>query len=408
MKNRNFATFLLFGTVIFSFSSCLANCEPIKEIGCNKTREYSNVGRYDLFEAITGVDEYNFRKNEEIIRKCIQKGDDGNFYIVNIKTGEKTCAGKFEEISIGEMDEELSKIKNYPGGGTFNVISLGKKYSDASEELRKKVDISSLQAKEENKEKVFVVSSNFNALETLGSYDSVSSKTISSYIGDNTQGPYAAMSAMAGLILRTYGIFYDGNKNPKDWRQTDENQVELLRDLNIKTQNGYVIEDENQIYEKLTSKNARKNFKIGYHKDIQVSGGYFKDIFNQEFIKDKTQKIDQIYLAALNVYDFDINSEKAKKAAKKLLSFNYEATLKSAFLNGKKEVVIPLMGCNVFGNKPEWHVEAVKENLDFIKKSGIKVTLNLVDKPAQSVFKKVCKDFKNLALQSVGEYTLFS
>ena len=71
MKSRNFATFLLFSTVISSFSSCIANCEPIKEICCNKTRDYSNVGRYDLFEAITGVDEYNFRKNEEIIRKCI-------------------------------------------------------------------------------------------------------------------------------------------------------------------------------------------------------------------------------------------------------------------------------------------------------------------------------------------------
>ena len=406
MKKKNTATFLLFSTVISSVSSGLAKCESsVVGVGFNKIKEYSSIGRYDLFEAVTGVNEYDFRENEEIIRKCIQKGNDGNFYIVNVKTGQKTCAGSFKEYSIKDLDEKL-KGQELPGGGTFNVISLEKSYSESPEELKKKVDISSLQANKENKGVAFVVSSNFNALETLGRYDSVTKKRINDYIGDNTQGPYAAMSAMAGLILRTYYIFYDESKNPKDWRQTDENQIEFLRDLNIRTNNGYVIEDENQVYEKLTAPNAREKYKIGYHKNIQVSGGYFKSIFNQEFIKDETQIIDQIYLAALNIYDFDINSEKAEKAAQRIISFNCEAILKSAFLNGKKEVVMPLMGCGVFGNNPEWYVKAIEENLDFIKKSGMKVTLNLSDKVKFKHFGKACEDFKKLALKSGGKYTV--
>ena len=138
--------------------------------------EMKRVKRTELFEAVTGVSEEVFRNNKEIMKKCIKKDKNGNFYIVNQKTKEETCARNFKQYSIGDMDEDLKKTILPGSGGTFNVISLKGDYSGYGEDLKKKVDISALQANEENKGKVFVLASNFNALETVNKKDSVSNK----------------------------------------------------------------------------------------------------------------------------------------------------------------------------------------------------------------------------------------
>ena len=165
----------------------------------------------------------------------------------------------------------------------------------------------------------------------------------------------------------------------------------------------------------MKEKGAKEKYKIGYHKNVQISGGYFNRYGSQEFIKDEDQKVDQILLAAL---DIGINNFKegtrgdAERAAKLLLEWNYEAILKSAFLNGKKEVIIPLLGCGAFCNSPEWHIEAIEKNLDFIKKSGMKVTLNLFSEATAEVFSEkwneVAEALKNIAKDTKGSYVVYA
>lgn len=387
------------------------------------------VARSELFRAVTGVDERTFRNDingkigkDNKIGECIEKDEDGVFWIKNLATGEKTCAGKFEMLSIGEMEDKINKMSEaaFPGGGTFNAISINAEYGSATHEQRKNIEVGNMQSLKENVDAAFAVASNFNALETLSPNDEVSEKFIGAYLCDETQGPFSVLSAMPGVIWRTYGIFHDENENPENWRQTNEKQINFLEDLGIETKNGYIVENIDSLYKKIVEDpEAYKKYKIGYHSRLQVCGGYCKNKYKQELIKD-AQYVDQMFSAAFcflhflgrikdyNAFGKDVLS-KVEKIAKKLIEFCIKAQLMAAFVKGKKKVVITLIGLGAFGNKAEWFVEILKSDwfLSFIEESGMQVTLNLFDSEAKEEFKSLCTEVKKLVSKSGGTYRIF-
>lgn len=364
------------------------------------------IARAQLFEKLTGVSEEYFRSHPEIIKKCIVKEPNGEFSIVNSKTGEKFKAGKFQEYSIGELDRRIASMPKSRENkkGKISVISLSEQ--GANHDAKKKVDVGDMQIDPANKGALFGVASNFHALETLSGSDSTSDKEINDYINDHTQGPFASMSAMAGLILRTYGHYYDEKTSPATWKQTDEKQVNLLGGLQVRTANGYVVENSHSLSQKLAAKGAKQRFKIGYHKNISAVGGYSFNDFNQEYVHSPDQVVDQAFCAALNLDGRDSLGSYAptpenKESAKKILEWTYEGILKAAYVEGKKKVVLPLIGCGVFDNDPSWIAEALEKQKSFIKQSGMEVEVNLYSQEVSAQYnrtaKKACEKFREIA-----------
>ena len=379
----------------------------------------------DYFKEIVGFSEGYFRNNPEKIKQCFQKDKDGNVVVRNLLNGREFCAGKFEQLSLGKVKN--SRSKNGEKSGKISVIGINKRFSEASRNLQKMVDVSTLQAKKENRKALFVVASNYNALETFDAKDSVNKKKVIDYFYDPTQGPSSTLSAAEATLVRHLEIYQD--KYPDDvlkWRQTDEGerQVNLLEDLEIKTKNGYIFDDIKKILaatEKLEKNVAEEEekledkFKIGYHSNVQVCSdniNFYRR--TASFFYDKDQKIDQAFVAAVSLTEWDIESvmfeslskeekehlgelekgdkekydEEYKKKfeyceeilerfAKQVAKLNFKTVLRVAVDRGIKKVYFPLLGCGAFGNKYSWVIDAIKEDKDFIENNGLEVILNI-------------------------------
>lgn len=129
-----------------------------------------------------------------------------------------------------------------------------------------------------NKDAVFQIASNFNAIESnseetgpeYGNY-------ATDYWKDKTQGPVASISAAGAALARVYMPFWRYGMSMENWqeyRQRRDRQVELLEDLaaHYPTKNGYVVWNGKEPI--LKEKHLQKYFlsnKIGYHKNVQVN-----------------------------------------------------------------------------------------------------------------------------------------
>jgi len=214
-------------------------------------------------------------------------------------------------------------------------------------------------------------------------------------------------------------------------------QINFLEDLSVNTQNGYIwgsdgtvegkwgsVQDASQPapsnIENISAANAEK-FKIGYHSGIQVVFGATyktKTSDTQDFFYDPSQIIDQVFAAALNLgQEIDLCPGADDDKAKLILEWTYEATLKSAFLNGKRDengkikVFLTRMGGGVFANKQEWIDEAIKRAIDdqVLANSGLEVTLNnfVFDKESDAGKNTIRTRLADVTKRHGGVYKLY-
>ncbi len=416
---------------------------------------YGKKNRQSFFSDFMGIEEADFNAQNINDRLIFEEhsGPDGkpNFKIKDA-TGKIYQCGFLEQISLGEL-KTLSKAKakslkpEDQKTIIFNVIEA------SGFNCSGPVDIGKLQGDPENKNAVFQVASNFNALETTSHNDNGNVNTVKNYWGDNTQGPRASISALPGLIYRRYYYFYPDRKDLACnlWGQrgqTNNNniddqgrkfQINFLEDLPINTMNGYIWGNDGFIEGKfgpipdkkhtnpsnidnIKEENASK-FKIGYHSGIQVAFGatYGGKSGTQEFFYDPSQIIDQVFAAALvtkNAYQqtSDQLDEATDERAKLILEWTYEAMLKSAFLKGKRDgtgkikVFLTRIGGGAFANDQEWIdaaiIKAVKNpNLE---NSGLEVTLNnFVFKKGFDDIPEIRKRLIKLVKEKNGTYMLY-
>lgn len=342
----------------------------------------SKSDRKDFFKKIMSFDEKiiidawnnnNFDVYNNLLQKAfsVEKADkQETFFIRNSENQQKFKAGNFQEITIKKLREFKPNNQN----GTFNIIA-GYNTSGSSW-FRNKLDIGAIQALPENRDAVFQVASNFSTLEPTGK-SHFPEYGVTGYISDFTQGPFASISAAPGVIYRMYYIFYSPKTDPSNWRQTRNKQINLL-DLVSKYYpcvNGYVDFSLADLKDSISSSEIEK-IKIGYHHDIQVTYGFLLGS-EQINIDDVSQTVNQVFFAAI---DFGsnfifINNKEVIKRAKIILDAAYEGTIKVAAINGKKKVYLTLMGGGVFDNDWSWIAESIAKNEEFIKKSGLDVTL---------------------------------
>jgi len=300
----------------------------------------------------------------------------------------------FEEETPEQVRENLllenGRLTSKVNGAAYEV---GKLEIPTLHELRTKVqpedqgknkirevigDVQTFHVHPENNGALFQAASQFNLLEMVH-HDVTPEQGIGRYEYDLTQGPACAIACGAGTIYRNYFVEVNGQMG-----QTRENQIDCLSEIGHyfnnpekkywKMQNGYAFatkpglsEITRQIenlgkdeYEKL-----KGLLRVGIQKETQVT------------IADRLQKVTQVYCAAMPVSYSTIRAKKWEKFAKLILDATYEATMLAAIENREKtdnnKVYLTLVGGGAFGNKPEWIMDAVVNNLKKLGNNGLEV-----------------------------------
>ncbi len=295
------------------------------------------------------------------------------------KDGKFFNAGSFQELSIGQL-REWQRSMEKPGGGTFNVV-VGYN-TNADSWFHQYVEVGVLQADPRNRDAVFQVASNFSALEPVSNVD-YPEGGVTKYIYDMTQGPIASLSAAPGVILRMYTPFFNPQKHPASWRQTQDHQVNLLDQVpQLPIVNGYVdFTGDNADYLSYTiTEQDKLALKVGFHGNIQVVSGYLKDKNTVVKQTDPNQLVNQVFTAAIDFGYLNSHLKHERAAIEKaciLLDTAYEGTIKAVAYKGKKKLFLTLIGGGVFDNNLLWIAKAIEKNIEFIKDAGLDVTLIL-------------------------------
>lgn len=358
-----------------------------------QTMTNSLIARKLFFQNIMGMRECDFKK--------LSKENQIKLYKEKISQS----SGTLEILSLKDLrsrTEALLKIlPNSHVYGKFNVVE-GKNTKNNSW-FRPQIDIGAMQANQANQNANFQVASNFNVLEASGS----PRDGIEQYLFTTAQGEEASISAAPGAIYRMY--FLDHKKNGTQYIGQFEKQVELLDAFDgitafkIPIYNGYIHFDKHNPCRKLTDHEIEEYIplvKIALHRNIQVTTGlamlpgilpqsYHNASlmeqslygYNQVIPTTQNQFINQIFTAAVNLADpSNVNQPGIENLAKMLLYAAYEGTLKTSFLAHKNfgatnKVFLTIVGGGVFCNKLNWVATAIERCEEFIKQSGLNVTL---------------------------------
>lgn len=314
----------------------------------------------------------------------------------------------FEEENPDQVRENLmvedGRLTSKINGATYDI---GKLEIPTLRQLRSKVepagqgentirevigDVRTFHVNQENHGAVFQAASQFNLLEMVAP-DVTPEQGIAQYEQDHTQGPACAMACGAGTIYRNYFVEVNGQIG-----QTKENQIDCLSEIGHyfnnpemklwKMQNGYACVTESGLDEitrqigNLTNdeyENLKGLLRVGIQKETQVT------------IAHGIQKVTQVYCSALPVSYATTDARKWEKFAKLILDATYEATMLAAIENREKtdnnKVYLTLVGGSAFGNKPEWIIDAVVNNLRKFENNGLEFYFISHRQPNRSVGK---------------------
>lgn len=381
--------------------------------------------REDFFQDLFGIPEKSFSNlTDTYLKAVIFQGTYQNRPVymlkkpyelkINPDSVSKTYQAGYVEILTIDALRNKTKIieQSNSGEGTLSVIGVD--FSNKESACAAYVDIGALQADSNNKDCVFQAASNFNILEFVNAEQTPETQPLSTYPGDITQGPFAAISAAPGTVLRHYFMYHDNNTTPQQWRQTKDKQVNLLDQTGIAVKNGYV-QFESTDFNALATDLVGK-IKVAYHRDVQVTFGQnFLKTGTHAVVKDQSQIIDQVYTAAVDFGKDNAqfkNNKQALLVAQAVLDAAYEGTIRAAYAHGKKKVFLTLIGGGVFANSPEMIAAAIEKQIDFIKQSGMSVVLNLFDinrlpqSGTDKTEQQVLQLFIALAKKGNGTYTV--
>ncbi|KKQ33566.1 MAG: hypothetical protein US49_C0001G0246 [candidate division TM6 bacterium GW2011_GWF2_37_49] len=375
----------------------------------------TDVWGESLFDQLMGMSEVDFKyKASEVVIKARISKDAQNCYWINGADDKLYRCGRFEVMTLGDLRRQ-AMAKADALKGTINQIRFSVIYSKSPKKC-KQLDVTYLEAQPENKDAVFQVASNYNALEST-TYTWL--PDLNYYYLDNTQGPAASIAAFPGLVLRHFYFFMKDEKRNNNfmlWRQREQKtanirddndfdmQLNLLDGLGVNTQNGYIWgtgeAGAGSGIENIKDENADK-FKIGFHRDIQVTFVQSKNYYYTHFYQ-PSQTVNQVFAAAVNLTQAkdlcpeikSMSDDKKHEIAQLILNWTYESTLKAAIVAGKKKVFLTLIGGGAFGNKREWIEEAIVQavNDSVLKNSGLEIILNNWGSEPSAVLKALIKE----------------
>lgn len=266
-----------------------------------------------------------------------------------VAMGRRLGAGRFSTPTIGELRARAS-------GSTAGRVrcSMIRGTGDAT-------DIGALQA-HAPESTLFQAASQFNALEAPGPYV----VPVADYVHDSTQGPRAAISAVAGALLRHYCAPATGGGT---FEQATHRCLDLLVDavdpVVAKCRGGYLSTDHVQDMRALVAglEERFESIRIGLHERVEVSFGHQ---WGGALPTGGANTIAQVYTSTMALGGYSQSGKAgAVDACRQLLRAAYLGTLLAGAATGHRRVVLTLIGGGVFGNPMreifaaiEWSVAA--------------------------------------------------
>jgi hypothetical protein len=290
---------------------------------------------------------------------------DGSTLRSKLRGTEWTC-GKLEIIALKDLRSQINGLKSITGGR----LKISELVGDAK----------ALHADPANAGALFQVASQFNLLEMV-SPSVTPEKGIAIYENDLTQGPACAIACGAGTIYRNYFVNLNGQIGQTASKQVDclAEIGEALRNSNSrlwKMTNGYALPTADGLKEvdsMLSSmsesqlEDLRGRLTIGLQRDTQVTLAGCEHL------------VTQAYCSALPVAYSGLPSRLWERFARLILEAAYEATLAAAVLNasktGNKSVYLTLIGGGVFGNDPEWILDAIRRAAKLYRRFDLDVKI---------------------------------
>lgn len=224
------------------------------------------------------------------------------------------------------------------------------------------------------------VASQFNLLE-MPSPDVTPEAGITAYAHDNTQGPACALACAAGALLRNYLVAL-----PAGVGQTAQRQINTLQSVlaalegmgltGFEMRNGYLMAPTTTMQataQKLRALDAaqwdqlRQQLQIGVQHHSQVTAADAP----------AGQRLTQAYCAALPIAYNQGHLKDWEPMARLVLEATYEAALLAGVLNaqstGNPRVYLTMVGGGVFGNSPEWILQAIERALRCVEGHSLDV-----------------------------------
>eukprot|EP00668_Euglena_longa_P046273 GGOE01061957.1.p1 GENE.GGOE01061957.1~~GGOE01061957.1.p1 ORF type:complete len:504 (+),score=103.83 GGOE01061957.1:130-1512(+) len=326
--------------------------------------------------------------------------------------GREFRAGTFQLCSLPDLQRKV-KLPAGPKPGTLSLI-IGEGIKGPNV---RQVDVGALQADPSNNGATFQVASNFNCLEFINNQD-CASYGVSKYIFDQTQGPAASISCAPGLLYRNY--FVRHSHNGVQYEGQLRRQFNALSALPLDVVNGFVNLEVTSL-ERLAGVVAEQSkyfalAQVGVHSDVQVTSGLKGAIV--ELCPDDAQTVNQVFTAALNLAGLppEVRADPAVVGlARLLLRVAYRLTVLAGLSNsqrqqgrkdrpGSNRLYLTLIGGGVFANDVAWIHDAIQENRELIKQSGLDVRLSVHNR--HSLSPANLQAFEQLALATGGTITV--
>lgn len=211
---------------------------------------------------------------------------------------------------------------------------------------------------------LFQVASQFNCLEAPGPHV----VPVRQYVHDNTQGPRASVSALAGTLLRHHAA---PTATGERFTQSSGRCLDLLGDVLhpgiAEVRSGYLstasVRDLPAMAAALTA--GFDAIRLGVHDEVEVVFGHDWD----GAVLRPGARIAQVFTStlALGGYGHDDGSPALIQARRQLLRAAYVGTLLAAAVLGKHTVVLTMIGGGVFGNPRAAIWEAIHHALDEVE-----------------------------------------
>jgi len=338
----------------------------------------------EFFEYLFGFNEKSLSYDE--VRERFAAEDDGpSITLLSKANGRRFRAGSFECPSLRSLREEEKRLAGAGLGGAL--------------EVRHVVTTGALEdhANPANAGALFQVASQFNCLEFTSSAR-IPEEGVSWYVHDATQGPACAVACAPATVYRNYLVPLGAERG-----QTAERQLNLLEDLEALLgnreeldaeghgryfwlKNGYVCSDTKRLealrkrleeMDEAGREELRSCIKVGLGLGSEVS---FSALVPFEGLvpvpAGSAQRASQVFSAAANVKMAGCVPADWEPFTRLLLEATYEAALWAAVRNarlaaeaasppplGSRRVMLTSVGGGVFGNRPQWIMDAMNRAL---------------------------------------------
>mmetsp|Transcript_45710 Transcript_45710/g.73500 ORF Transcript_45710/g.73500 Transcript_45710/m.73500 type:complete len:397 (-) Transcript_45710:138-1328(-) len=319
------------------------------------------------FESVFGFKEKGYgatKKQFKVLDETSDGKNEENIYLVSLPNQVRFKIGKFEVLSVQDLQGRLTKAQAPCDEG--KICELG---SMTFKNITGSVKI--LIRDRANHGAVFQAASQFNCLEMVGPGVSPE-RGVKGYVNDPTQGPACALGCPGALVYRNYcHNGGQGRGNQIDCLSPVAKVLGAPKTKYWKMANGYALPLQTDSMRKLGDRlNSDLKLRETALKALQIGVHWSTEVHKKDREKVGVPlMVSQMFCSAVPVaYAKSTTSKDWSTFAQLVLDASYEATLLAAGVlamkrNARVKVYLTMLGGGAFGNRQGWIISAIKRSL---------------------------------------------